>query len=52
MTVPEVRRLVWYVVWQRPARVEQTLHWSWWRRRHQGRAKRCHYKHRLARGQP
>jgi hypothetical protein len=24
------------------------LHWSWWRRRHQQRAKRCHYQKRLA----
>jgi hypothetical protein len=24
------------------------LHWSWWRRRHQQRARRCHYQKRLA----
>jgi SRSO17 transposase len=52
VTVPEVRRLVWALVWRRWPTAEETLHWSIWRRRHQARAKRCHYKRRLARAAP
>jgi hypothetical protein len=50
LTVPEVRRLLRNVVWRSAPPEEQRLPWSWWRRRHQARAKRCHYRHRLARG--
>jgi hypothetical protein len=49
LTVPEVRRLLRGLVWQTAAPAEQLLHWSWWRRKHQARAKRCHYRRRLAR---
>ena len=52
LTVPEVRRLLWGVVWGRRPAAEASLRWSWWRRRHQARAKRCHYQRRLARAQP
>ena len=38
--VPEVRRLVWRLVWARPLVVAAVVHWSYWRRRHQLRAKR------------
>jgi hypothetical protein len=48
-TVPEVRRLVGRLLWAQPPPAAFTLHWSWWRRRHQARAKRCHYQRRLAR---
>ncbi len=49
LTVPEVRRLLVALVWTDPAPVERTLHWSFWRRRHQARARRAHYKRRRAR---
>jgi len=49
LTVPEVRRLIWELVWRDPPRWSKTLEWSCWRRKHQARAKRCHYKRRLAR---
>jgi hypothetical protein len=48
-TVPEVRRLLGRLVWGRPPPPEQALHWSVWRRRHQARAKRGHYRRRLVR---
>lgn len=48
-TVPEVRRLLCRVVWGRPPPPEQTLGWSVWRRRHQARARRSHYRRRLTR---
>lgn len=48
LTVPEVRRLLWRLVWgclPMPAHVYQ---WSPWRRHHQAVAKRCHYQRRSA----
>jgi len=48
LTVPEVRRLVYRLVWQAPPQPIPILHWSTWRRRHQLRAQRCHYRRRLA----
>jgi len=48
LSVPEVRGLIWELVWREPPSLWQILKWSWWRRRHQARAKRCHYKRRLA----
>jgi hypothetical protein len=51
LTVPEVRRLVYRLVVRILAPPEAILHWShWshWRRLHQARAKRAHYKRRLA----
>src|SRR5260370_210750 len=44
LTVPEVRRLLWGVVWRAFPSVEQVLAWSAWRRHHQAVAKRCHYQ--------
>jgi hypothetical protein len=35
LTVPEVRWLLWHLVWERPPSVEAVEHWSAWRRRHQ-----------------
>src|ERR687893_1297099 len=49
LTVPEVRRLLVALVWGTPPPLGHTLGWSIWRRRHQARARRCHYKRRLAR---
>ena len=46
LTVPEVRRLLWRLVLARAPDAERALAWSEWRRRHQARAKRCHYKRR------
>jgi hypothetical protein len=48
LTLPEVRRLLQWVLGRgEPAR-QRRLEWSFWRRRHQARAKRCHYRRRLA----
>lgn len=49
LTVPEVRHLIWAVVWREPPICSKVLNWSYWRRKHQARAKRSHYKRRLAR---
>jgi hypothetical protein len=46
LTVPEVRRLLFALVWQPPPSAEHVLHWSGWRRRHQARAKQAHIKRR------
>lgn len=48
-TVPEVRRLLWHLVWERPPSVEAVEHWSVWRRRHQQRARECHWRQRTRR---
>jgi hypothetical protein len=47
--VPEVRLLLRGLVWQSAPPADVILHGSWWRRRHQQRARRCHYQKRLAR---
>jgi hypothetical protein len=47
-TVPEVRRFVYRLVVRILAPPEAILHWSRWRQLHQARAKRAHYKRRLA----
>jgi len=49
LTVPEVRRLLFALVWQHPSSVGQVLQWSAWRRRHQARAKQAHIKRRQRR---
>jgi hypothetical protein len=46
LTVPEVRRRLWGVVWRAFPPVEQVLAWSAWRRHHQAVAKRCHDQRR------
>ncbi|MCA1717247.1 MAG: IS701 family transposase [Actinobacteria bacterium] len=48
LTVPEVRRLLWRLVLARKPPTERVLGWSYWRRCHQARAKRCHYQRRAA----
>ena len=47
LTVPEVRRLIYRLVWMPLRQADMILAWSHWRRRHQARAKRCHYQRRL-----
>jgi len=44
-----VRRLVYRLVVRILAPPEAVLHWSRWRRLHQARAQRSHYRRRLAR---
>jgi hypothetical protein len=46
LTVPEVRRLLFALVWQPPPLAAQIPHWSAWRRRHQAQAKRAHIRRR------
>ena len=49
LTLPEVRRLVYRLVVRILAPPEAVLHWSRWRRLHQARAQRSHYRRHLAR---
>jgi hypothetical protein len=50
LSVPEVRRLLWWLVWGRRARrAEPILSWSRWRRRHQAIARASHYRRRRKR---
>jgi hypothetical protein len=48
LTVPEVRRLLAALIWHQPPEATAVLDWSRWRRRHQARARRCHYAARGA----
>lgn len=48
LTLPEIRRLLWQLIWQRPCGAEQVLQWSYWRRRHQTLAQHYHYQRRLS----
>jgi hypothetical protein len=50
LTVPEVRRLLWRLMWARAPDPEQVLAWSRWRRRHQQRARRSHWRRRTGAG--
>ena len=49
LTLPEVRRLVYRLVVRILAPPAAVLHWSRWRRLHQARAMRSHYRRRRAR---
>ena len=49
LTLPEVRRLLWALVGAQPPRPSAALHWSTWRRRHQQRARRAHWRARTTR---
>jgi len=44
LTVAEIRRLLWRLVWLVVPAAAFVLGWSRWRRRHQALAKACHYK--------
>lgn len=50
LTVPEVRRLLVRLVWPAHPTAEDVLAWSHWRRRHQARAQRFHYRRRTPHG--
>jgi hypothetical protein len=47
--LPEVRRLVYRLVVRILAPPEAVLRWAHWRRLHQARAQRSHYRRRMAR---
>ena len=49
LTVPEVRHLLVRLLWEPTRPAEHVLGWAHWRRRHQARAKLCHYRQRLRR---
>ncbi len=49
MSVAEIRKLLWRLVWAVEPTVKFILGWSVWRRRHQAVARECHYQRRLAR---
>jgi hypothetical protein len=46
LTIPEIRRLLWRLVWSEPPADAAVVAWSRWRRRHQERAHRCHWRRR------
>jgi hypothetical protein len=48
LTVPEVRRLLWHLVWARLPDPKTACAWSHWRRRHQQRACQSHWKRRTS----
>ena len=51
LTVPEVRVLVWQLVWHEVPPTDFVLNWSRWRRQHQAQAQRCYYpRHRTRAG--
>ena len=49
ISTAEARRLLIGLVWWTPPSVRQVLWWSRWRRRHQARARRCHWRRRTQR---
>lgn len=51
LTVPEVRRLLVQLLLARWPLNQEVLAWSWWRRRHQARARASHYRSRQLRAQ-
>jgi hypothetical protein len=46
LTVPEIRRLLFQLVIRKPVDPSAVIAWSLWRRRHQQRARRSHWKRR------
>jgi hypothetical protein len=49
VSTAEARRLLVALVWWSPPAIRQVLWWSCWRRRHQARARRCHWRRRTQR---
>jgi hypothetical protein len=45
-TVPELRRLFALLLLSQVRPICEILRWSHWRRRHQARARQCHYQRR------
>jgi hypothetical protein len=52
LTVPEIRRLLWRLVWAGAPEPGAVLARSRWRRRHQQRARRCHWRRRTRPHEP
>ncbi len=52
LTVSEVRLLLCRLLWLPRGSPALTIQWSGWRRRHQARARQCHYKRRFLRLSP
>ncbi|WP_406349604.1 IS701 family transposase [Streptomyces sp. NBC_00144] len=48
LTANEIRHLMNALIFDQPRSPAQVLHWSIWRRMHQGRARHSHYQRRLA----
>jgi len=48
LTVCEIRRLLWRLLWKFTPLPDFVLTWSRWHRRHQLRAQRAHYRRRLS----
>ena len=48
LTPAEIRRLLNALIWAPVQAIETVLTWSHWRRRHQARARRCHYETRTS----
>jgi hypothetical protein len=48
LSIPEIRRLFFYLLETPPLSRCFRLAWSFFRRTHQALARRCHYKRRLA----
>jgi hypothetical protein len=46
LTVNEQRRLIDFLILRPHHSLARLLHWSTWRRRHQARARLCHYRRR------
>ena len=46
LSVPEIRRLLWLLVWQKAVEQSLVLAWSLWRRQHQAQAQFYHYQRR------
>ena len=46
LSVPEIRRLLAVLAWRLAPDPNRVLAWSLWRRRHQARARRCHWRQR------
>jgi len=46
LSVPEIARLLLAVLTTSSYNIHPTLNWSFWRRRHQAIARRCHYQAR------
>lgn len=47
LSIPEIRRLFFYLVGSSPLSTRFRLAWSFFRRTHQAIARRCHSKRRL-----
>jgi hypothetical protein len=46
LSVPEIRHLLWLLVWRKTVEHSLVLAWSVWRRKHQARAQFYHYQRR------